>query len=308
MSLAPLVRLLGGELYDHGRRASVPGPGHSAHDRSVSLWLQDGRVVVHSFGRSTWREVLDDLRRRGLVDGSGRPASSVAVLGRCAPVRPDAGERVRMARGLWDEAAPLTRQVSLLHVRRRAIRRPGPVSPALRHHPGAPSAVYAGLGLRRPALLAAVSDRRGALCAVELTYLDPNGDPAHGVRIPRKVIGALPTACAVRLDPAAEELLVGEGVFTTLSASTRFALPGWALLSTRNLRTWSAPEGVRSVLIAADRGAEGERSAAMLAARLGAEGVRTRVALPPQPAGDWNDLDTQTGRSREERGGGLRVR
>ena len=53
-------------------------------------------------------------------------------------------------------------------------------------------------------------------------------------------------------------MLVGEGVFTTLSATERFGLPGWALLSTRNLRAWSPPEGVRSILIAADRGKDGE--------------------------------------------------
>lgn len=308
MSLVPLVRSLGGDLYDQGRRASVPGPGHSPHDRSVSLLLQEGRLVVHSFGRSTWREVLDDLRRRGLVDDAGRPTSSSSTSSWSTAPRPAAPDRRRIALHLWDEATPLTRQISMLHLRRRGIARAAPVSAGLRHHGGVASAVYADRGLRRPALLAAVFDSEGALCAVELTYLDPNGDRAQGVRIPRKVIGALPPACAVRLDAAASELLVGEGVLTTLSASARFALPGWALLSTRNLRTWRAPEGVRSVLIAADRGMDGERSAGVLADRLQFQGVHARQALPPAPAGDWNDLDTMRVPEGEERGGGLRVR
>lgn len=308
MSLVPLVRSLGGDLYDQGRRANVPGPGHSPHDRSVSLLLQEGRVVVHSFGRSTWREVLDELRRRGLIDGYGRPACSSASSSWSTAPKPAELDRRRIALRLWDEATPLARQVSLLHLRGRGIARAAPVSAGLRHHGGIPSAVYADRGFRRPAFLAAVSDAEGALCAVELTYLDPNGDRAQNVRIPRKIIGALPSACAVRLDPAAPELLVGEGVFTTLSASARFALPGWALLSTRNLRSWRAPEGVRSVLIAADRGEDGERSAGVLADRLQAQGVRARQALPPEPAGDWNDLDTQGPCGGEERGGGLRVR
>lgn len=84
-------------------------------------------------------------------------------------------------------------------------------------------------------------------------------------------------------------MLIGEGVFTTLSASEWFGLPGWALMSTRNLRVWTPPEGVRSVLIAADRGADGEASADRLRERLIAAGVAASVALPPEPWGDWNE-------------------
>jgi hypothetical protein len=73
MSLGNIVRVLGGDLYDGGRRANIPAPGHSAADRSVSLLLRDDRVFVHTFGDSDWREVLDDLRARRLVDG-GTPA------------------------------------------------------------------------------------------------------------------------------------------------------------------------------------------------------------------------------------------
>jgi putative DNA primase/helicase len=93
----------------------------------------------------------------------------------------------------------------------------------------------------------------------------------------------------VRIDPSAPEMLVAEGFFTTLSASECFALPGWALMSTRNLRSWSAPEGVRSVLIAADRGKDGEASAEILRRRLAGQGVRGQIALPPEPHGDWNE-------------------
>ena len=40
MSLRTIVQALGGELYDGGRRANIPAPGHSAADRSVSLLLR----------------------------------------------------------------------------------------------------------------------------------------------------------------------------------------------------------------------------------------------------------------------------
>lgn len=288
MSLNAIVQAIGGDLYEHGRRALVPGPGHSRHDRSVSLLLSEGRVVVHSFGRSTWREVMDELRRRGLVDRDGRPASGAGAGWSRLEAR-SAISRVQAASRLWSEAAPLERRHALAPVRLRGVERPAPVSRALRRHPGAPLAVYTERGPRRPALLAAVSDAAGALCAVEVTYLDPSGARATALPISRKVVGVLPPSCAVRLDPPAPELLVAEGVFTTLSASARFGLPAWALLSTRNLRTWEAPSGVRRVLIAGDRGLDGERSARLLRRRLVLAGVKAQVAWPPEPFGDWND-------------------
>jgi hypothetical protein len=90
-------------------------------------------------------------------------------------------------------------------------------------------------------------------------------------------------------------MLVAEGVFTTRAAKAWFDLPGWALMSTRNLRAWSAPEGVRSVLIAGDRGKDGEASAAALRDRLLADGVAAHVALPPEPWGDWDDWSNRAG-------------
>ena len=61
MSLRPIVNAFGGDLYQGGARASVPAPGHSAEDRSVSLLLEGDRVVVHTFGDGDWKGVLDFL-------------------------------------------------------------------------------------------------------------------------------------------------------------------------------------------------------------------------------------------------------
>ena len=92
-----------------------------------------------------------------------------------------------------------------------------------------------------PALIAAIRDTDGALTGVEVTYLAANGQRAVDLRLARKTVGLVPGGCAVRLDPAAPEMLVAEGVFTALSASEWFGLPAWALMSTRNLRAWTPP-------------------------------------------------------------------
>ncbi len=286
-SLAPIVRALGGDLLAGGLRAQVPGPGHSPADRSVSLLLAGSRVVVHCFAGDDWREVLAELRDLGLVDAAGRLVGAAGDRGRRGDPPPRAA-RTAIARQLWSEARAIGGTLSERHLRLRGVA--GTPPDALRHHPGVPAAVYAGQGVRRPALLAAIRDPAGDLQGLEVTYLAANGDRAP-VPTPRKTIGGCPAGSAVRLAPARPRLLVGEGVFTCLSAARVFALPAWALLSTRNLRSWRPPAEVRAVLIAADRGPDGERSARGLAAALRARGVQAAVRWPPAPYGDWNEAE-----------------
>jgi putative DNA primase/helicase len=297
VSLRTIVQALGGELYDRGLRANIPAPGHSAADRSVSLLLEGGRIVVHTFGDSDWRAVLDHLRAHQLIDAANAPtslgAAREAVARGGAVSRP---ERLGAALQLWEGARPVRRTISERHCRLRGILRDLPCGEVLRHNAEAPVSAYRKTGYHRPALLAAIRDAEGRFTAVEVTYLLPNGRRAEDLHLPRKTVGLAPGGCAVRLDPAAEAMVVAEGVFTTLSASERFGLPGWALMSTRNLRAWSAPAGVRSVLIAADRGVDGEASAAVLRARLEADEVAATIALPPAPFGDWNEWALAVGR------------
>lgn len=286
-TLLTIARVLGGDLYDGGRRANVPAPGHSRRDRSVSLLLSGGRVVAHCFGGGDWREVLDDLRRRGLVDLAGQPASGGTLQPSDASL-PLRSERLAAAHRFWaGGSAAGPGSLSARHARLRGVRRGLPE--ALRHHPAAPLAAYRSCRPTRPALMAGVRAPDGRLTAVEITYLDPGGRRATGLRLPRKTVGLLPPGSAVPLDPPGPELLVAEGVFTTLSATERFGMPGWALLSTTNLRSWTPPTGVRRVLIAADRGRDGEASAALLAGRLRGAGLQVTVRTPKPPDGDWNE-------------------
>lgn len=302
MSLHSIVAALGGDLYARGSRANVPAPGHRAHDRSVSLRLVDGRVLVHAFNGVDWREILDDLRARNLIDDLNRP-TDVTVAPSLRPSRPEPSdhERIDAARRLWEEGRAIAGSLSETHLRLRRVRRDPPAPEALRHHPAAPISAYRRRSPTRPALLAGIRNSAGDLTAVEITYLDPNGQRTRRLRLPRKTIGVIAPSSAVRLDPLHADLLVGEGVFSVLSASERFGRPGWALMSTRNLRSWRAPERVRSVWIAADRGKDGERSARELAAALRAAGVETRILLPPRPHGDWNDAAPAEAVSRPQR-------
>jgi putative DNA primase/helicase len=285
-----IVRALGGEVYDQGRRANIPAPGHSRADRSVSLLLQNGRLVVHTFGDGDWRSVLDHLRSLRLVDFANGPVSGgPASVASPAPDGLSRRARRAVAVGLWTASHAIRGTLSERYARHRAVTRGLPGPWALRHGSEVPVAAYRQPGFHRPALLSGIQSAEGELTAVEITYLTPSGHRADGLRLPRKTVGVAPGGCAVRLDPASAEMLVAEGVFTTLSASERFGLPAWALLSTRNLRAWAPPAGVQTVLIAGDRGRDGEASAEQLRRRLADRGVRAAVELPPAPWGDWNE-------------------
>ena len=65
MSLArEIVVGCGGDW--RGAYGCIPGPGHSAMDRSVTVKDDgDGGVVVHSFAGQDWRDIKDDLRAKG---------------------------------------------------------------------------------------------------------------------------------------------------------------------------------------------------------------------------------------------------
>lgn len=298
MSLRSIVQTLGGDLYDGGRRANIPAPGHSAADRSVSLLLQNDRVVVHTFGDGDWRTVLDHLRRLNLIDAANAPLSVSGAIERVSRAEtPSAPERRDAALRLWEAGRSIRRTPSERHCRLRGIKRDLPGPEALRHCAETPVAAYRRSRYARPALLAGIQTADGRFTAVEVTYLTPNGRRAEDLRLARKTVGQAPGGCAVRLDPVDNEMLVGEGVFTTLSASEWFGLPAWALMSTRNLRAWSPPAGVRSVLIAADRGKDGEGAAEVLRARLVDENIAVTVAFPPAPWGDWNEWSVAQGRS-----------
>lgn len=306
MSLRDIVAALGGDLHHGGRSANVPAPGHSKADRSVSLLLDGDRLVIHGFGSADWRDVRAHLCRLGLIDADSRLTGATPSAfgpGPTAPPRPSPRVRIAVAQAIWAEALPLAEgDLCYRYFRHRGVRLRS-AADDLRRHLAAPVSVFRQTGLTCPALIAAIRTPVGEISAVEIAYLDPDGLAARRLSLPRKMVGSSPAGVAVRLSPPDVEMVVGEGVATTLSAMARFDLPGWALLSAGNLARWSPPLGVRRVIIAGDRGPAGEAAASELCARLRAGGTAAEVRLPPAPFGDWNEAEAVGREEKEGRGG-----
>ena len=94
---------------------------------------------------------------------------------------------------------------------------------------------------------------------------------------------------AVRLAPAGNVLMVGEGIETCLAAMQATGHPAWAALSTSGLSTLDLPHDVRDVIVFADGDDAGEAAARGAALRWKREGRRVRIAHPPQGM-DFNDM------------------
>ncbi|MBY0566020.1 MAG: toprim domain-containing protein [Hyphomonadaceae bacterium] len=285
--LERIVAACGGILLDGGARALIPGPNHSHKDRSVSLAETDeGRILIHCFSpKDDWRDVRRALADLGLLDDEPRgdqrgarwSASKIAA-------QPASEERIARAQRIWDQSRPINRTVATAYLRRRAIPESAWDTPALRFHPNMTSLDDR---IRRPALVAAISDSSGALQGVQVTLLTAHGTAKATVATPRRVIGKL-MGGVVRLHEARDELAIGEGVETMLSASGDLAAPAWAALTADNLSRFTLVVRAKRLVIVADNDAAGMRAAELLRERLPAH-VRPEIASAPDEFNDWND-------------------
>ncbi len=94
---------------------------------------------------------------------------------------------------------------------------------------------------------------------------------------------------AVRLAPAGDALMLGEGIETCLAAMQATGHPTWAALSASGLLALDLPPHVRDVIVLADGDEAGKAAARGAALRWKREGRRVRIAHPPEGM-DFNDM------------------
>lgn len=281
--LERIVSALGGILMDGGKRALIPGPDHSARDRSVSLReTEEGRILIHCFSpKDDWRVVRRALEVQGLLDEGPRDPKSVSFKPAIIVAQPDDEERVARARRVWEEGAPVKHSVARTYLHHRAIAELGDAAGALRFQARMTSLEDRQ---RRPALLAAIVDAEGDLQGVQATLLSRHGQTKAAVTTPRRVIGKL-MGGAVRLSAEGDTLAIGEGVETMMSAAAALALPAWALLTADNLARFVAPAFVKKLVVAADNDSAGIAAAHALRET---HDIPVDIVLPPDDAPDWN--------------------
>lgn len=280
MNMQHIARVLGGDVAGRDR-VLVPGPGHSAKDRSLAVsFLADGAFLVHSFAGDGWQACRDHVKAR-----IGRPEQPRADRHPDIAPRRDVAAASDLWRGLWHETVPLQGTPGAIHLERRGEAYTGD---ALRWHPSCPF----GKGIRHGCMIGLVRNVvTNAAQAIHRTAIDANGQ-----KIDRMSLGPIGGG-AVKLTDDADVttvLAVGEGIETSLSIRKLPGLeqmPVWACLTAGNLAEFPALPGIESVWIAADNDASGtgQRAAETLARRLDAAGIEPVILLPRKVGTDLND-------------------
>jgi hypothetical protein len=299
LSLSPryLAQALGGEVRADG--ALVPGPGHSAKDRSLEVTFSktapDG-FVVRSYAGDDFAACRDYVCARLGLDRPrlGANTKCISLLPRHEPGVYREGEaRKRRALVLWNEARdPRNTPVQRFWRSRALDLGPELASEVIRFLADCPWRGDDGEIRQVPAMLCLmrniVSDEPTAIHRTALTL--------DGVKVGRKMLGVV-RGSAIKLDADAEvirSLTIGEGVETVESGRVLGLKPAWALGSVGAIGAFPVLPGVESLTMLSERNADGTPNSASVRAinecgdRWHAAG-REVVVIDP-PAGDLNDV------------------
>jgi putative DNA primase/helicase len=291
MKAADIARALGGS-YRAGSWWRCRCPVHQSS--GATLALRDGpRLIAHCHAGCRRDDILVELHRLNLLDGKGEaipPDPAQIERDRAAQER-SRQQRIAAAIDFWkhETADPHGTTVERYWLSRGLAL---PIPPTIRasrswlRHPA---------GGTRPAMIALVQHVDHGSVAIHRTWLQTDGAAKASFRSPRLSLGPVGGG-AVRLAHANEwqPLAVAEGIETAASVLTATGYPTWAAISAGGIERLILPPlpAASLVIIAADndRNGVGERAARAAAERWLVEGRRVRIALPPMPGTDWNDV------------------
>jgi DNA polymerase family A/Toprim domain/CHC2 zinc finger len=287
-TVAPLFELVSVPLTDDNKTEC---PFHPDELPSLQFYAEH----YHCFGCDAHGDRIDWLTR-----GEGLSREEAIALirdwdGPVTPRRPQS-EEAKTARALvlWAQAMPIAGTLAeryLAETRHIDLTRlPGHCSDSLRFLARCPF----GVGPLRPCLLALMRDPEND---------QPTGIQRIGLELREGKVDkidrfALGRVGVIKLWPAAAQLVVGEGLETTLAAASRIPYhgaplqPAWSAVSSGGLSRLPVIPGVERLIILVDHDGNGEGQAA--AARCMERWTRAGrwvVRLTPKCAGaDFNDL------------------
>ncbi|MEO6248542.1 MAG: CHC2 zinc finger domain-containing protein [Sphingomicrobium sp.] len=267
-------------------------PFHEDGRPSFTIFADGQRF--YCFGCSASGDVLDFvavIEGIGLVEAASRLSvdyNKPAFLGpsracQCAQQRPSPEELGKMerVRSIWNSAQPAPDTLAAVYLASRAIT--GPIPASIRF-----AVLAAGRGVTGPALVASIVSLSGGLIGVQRTFLAADGSGKATMDKPKLSLGSV-RGGAIRCGEPAEILIIAEGLEDALSAQMIFGLPAWASAGAGMMGKMALPDRVRSVIIAVDNDAAGERAADTAASAYRLQGRDVSLVRPSGRYKDFND-------------------
>jgi putative DNA primase/helicase len=292
MRAAIIAAALGG-AYSSGDWWRCRCPVHGSEGSTLALRDGDRALIVKCFAGCCRGDILAALRRLGLInqiaDRSPSPPDPAALERRRAAEERDRQRRIAEALDFWrHKTSPASGTAVARYWRARGLALPIPAtiraSRSWLRHPN---------GGTRPAMIGLVEHVNYGPVAIHRTWVQSDGLAKASFREPRLSLGPIGGG-AVRLAPAGEILLTGEGIETSASAMLATGWPAWAALSAVGLEQLILPPLplARVVIVLADNDTNrsGQAATRKAAERWLAEGRRVRIAMPPVPGTDFNDV------------------
>jgi hypothetical protein len=264
----------------------VPSHGKGRGDRSPSLQISDGerRLLVHCFSGCDPRDVLKELRRRGLLEDD-RPPTRATIK---KPTPPADDDHVRAqrakARWLWSQRQPIKGSIAETYLREARGIKIDPLPLALAFLPPKKPGHH-------PAMIAAFALPTeeyppGYFClrdveAVHLTLLKPDGSGKAEVERPKLIVGRsqLPIALAPPNDLLG--LAITEGIEDGLTAHEATGLGVWAAGAANRMPALAneVPDYIECVTVYAHADRAGRNGARALAAALRKRDLRIDIIV-----------------------------
>jgi Toprim domain len=270
----------------------VPSHGKGRGDRSPSLRIGDGqtRLLVHCFAGCDRLDIIDVLRRRGLLDDRHQDHHRDHHHDRHHRHHADddrqrrereqhhAAEQHRKAAWMWSQRQPIAGSIAERYLRqiRGVTCALAPTLAFLRpskpeHHPAMISA-FALVDEPEPRVL---GEPRG-VNAVHLTLLKPDGSGKADVDKPKIIVGR-PLGRPITLAPPNDlmGLAITEGIEDALSVHEATGLGAWAAGSAGFMPGLAdnVPSYIECITIYVDADKAGQEGAHKLAERLHRRGI-----------------------------------
>jgi DNA primase len=284
----PLSAIAAGslKLLRAGREWKARCPFHEDRTPSFTIYADDRRFMC--FGCGAQGDVLDFVMKAqglglrdaiALIDSGGMP-----LVKHCRADREPQAERDRRAEALaiWNGAVAVPGTSAETYLRSRGLKLPIPTS--IR---------FARLALGRfasmPVLVTAVSSLAGEITGIQRTFLleDGTGKATFAGGKAKLSLGKI-RGGAIRLAPAADELIVTGGLEDALTLQQELGRPAWAATGETMIALVALPDVVRSVIIGADNDAAGEYAAMRAAERFALQGRQVRIMRPRPPHKDFH--------------------